>query len=220
LSHLPSGQLSSPLGPSLLPDHILAPSRLPLRPYKGLNSILSHSHYTCLSRLLWTFIPSATGPAPPPILSHSHTIPLSLLLWTVIPTAIGPVPPPILSHSHTLPLSLLLWTVIPTTIGPAPPSILSHSHRIHLSLFYFRPPTHLPLALFLAYRHSFPIGQLSPLDFLYNQRPLHARLIHRPDDGGSTYLRNVSRHSVKNKAVHPRRSELHIRRRENLKSQK
>jgi hypothetical protein len=48
LSHLSSGQLSPPLGPSLLPDHILAPSRLP-RPYKGLNSILFHSHTIPLS---------------------------------------------------------------------------------------------------------------------------------------------------------------------------
>jgi hypothetical protein len=28
---------------------------------------------------------------------------------------------------------------------------------------------------------------------------------HRPDDGGSTYLWNVGRHSIKNTAVHPRR---------------
>jgi hypothetical protein len=43
-------------------------------------------------------------------------------------------------------------------------SILSHSHTIPLSVFYFRPPTHLPLVRFLAYCHSFPIGQLRPLD--------------------------------------------------------
>jgi hypothetical protein len=30
-------------------------------------------------------------------------------------------------------------------------------------------------------------------------------LHHRPDDGGSTYLWNVGRHSIKNTAVHPRR---------------
>jgi hypothetical protein len=87
LSHLSSGQLSPPLDLSLLPDHILAPSLLPQRPYKGLNSILS----------------------------HSHTIPLSL--------------------------------------------------------FYFRLPTHLPLAQFLAYPHSFPIGQLRPLDSYITSDP-------------------------------------------------
>jgi hypothetical protein len=63
-------------------------------------------------------------------------------------------PKSIPSHSHTIPyLSLLPWTAIPFAIGPAIPSILS-----------FGPPTHLPLARFLAYRYSFPIGQLSPLD--------------------------------------------------------
>jgi predicted GIY-YIG superfamily endonuclease len=51
LSHLSfSGQLSPPpLDPSFLLDHILAPSRLSPRPYKGLNSILSHSHTILLS---------------------------------------------------------------------------------------------------------------------------------------------------------------------------
>jgi hypothetical protein len=110
LSHLSvSGQLSCTLGQSLLPDRTLASSQLPPRPYKGLNSILSHS-----------------------------TLYLSL--------------------------SLLLWTAIPSAIGLAPPSILSHSYTIPLSVFYFGLPTHLPLARFLAYRHSFRIGQPSPLD--------------------------------------------------------
>jgi hypothetical protein len=52
LSHLSSGKLSPLLGPSLLPDHTLASSRQPPRPYKGPNSILSLSstldrHPTC-----------------------------------------------------------------------------------------------------------------------------------------------------------------------------
>jgi hypothetical protein len=42
-----SGQLSPSVWPIVLPDHVLAPSRLPSRPHKGLNSILSH--YTSLS---------------------------------------------------------------------------------------------------------------------------------------------------------------------------
>jgi hypothetical protein len=37
-----------------------------------------------------------------------------------------------------------------------------------------------------------------------NDRWLY-RLTHRPDDGGSAYLWNVGRHSIKNTAVHPRR---------------
>jgi hypothetical protein len=43
-----------------------------------------------------------------------------------------------------------------------------------------------------------------------------------PDDGGSTHLWNVGRHSIKNTAVYyiPEDSELHTRRRENLKSLK
>jgi hypothetical protein len=86
-------------------------------------------------------------------------------------------------------------------------------------VFYFRPPTHLPLARVLAYRHSFPIGQLSPLDSYITSDPF-ALGSHRPDDGGSTYLWNVGSHSVKNTAVHPRRFWASTRRRENLKSHK
>jgi hypothetical protein len=44
-----SGQLRLPLGPSLLPDHLLASSRFPPRPCKGPNSILSHTHTIPLS---------------------------------------------------------------------------------------------------------------------------------------------------------------------------
>jgi hypothetical protein len=50
-----SGHLRPPLGLSLLPDHLLASSRFPLRPCKGLNSILSHSHSIPLS--LFYFVP-------------------------------------------------------------------------------------------------------------------------------------------------------------------
>jgi hypothetical protein len=73
----------------------------------------------------------------------------------------------VLSHSHPRPLSLslLLWTAIPSAIGPAPDIYpISLSLYLSLSLFYFGAPIHLPLARFLAYRHSFPIGQSSPLD--------------------------------------------------------
>jgi hypothetical protein len=45
-----------------------------------------------------------------------------------------------------------------------PNFILSHSHTIPPSPFYFGPPTHVPLAQFLAHRHLFPIGHPSPLD--------------------------------------------------------
>jgi hypothetical protein len=76
-----------------------------------------------------------------------------------------------ISLSHYTSLSLLLWTTIPSAIGLALSSILSHSHTIPLSLFYFRPPIHLPLAQFLAYRHSFPIGQISPLDSYITSDP-------------------------------------------------
>jgi hypothetical protein len=92
----------------LLPDHILASSWQPPRPYKGLNSVLS----------------------------HSHTIPLSLSS-TLDRHPICPAP-------DIYPISLSCYT--------------------SLSLVYFGPPTHLPLARFLAYRLSFPIGQPSPLD--------------------------------------------------------
>jgi hypothetical protein len=159
-----SGQLSSPLGPSLLPDHILAPSRLPSMPYKGLNSILF--------------------------------------------------------HSNTIPLSLLLYTGIPSAIGPAPKSILSHSHTIPLSLFYFRPPTHIPLARLLAYCHSFPIGQLSPLDSCITSDPFAL-------DSFIALIMVAARTSetsvdiqLRTRQYIPDDSELHIRRRENLKSHK
>jgi hypothetical protein len=44
------------------------------------------------------------------------------------------------------------------------------------------------------------------------------RAMRRTNDGGSTYLWNVGRHSIKNMAYIPEDSELHTRRRENLKS--
>jgi hypothetical protein len=50
-------------------------------------------------------------------------------------------------------------------------TILSHSHTIPLFPFYFGSPTHLPLARFLDYHHSFPIGQPSPLDSYINSNP-------------------------------------------------
>jgi hypothetical protein len=117
LSHLSfSGKLSPPLDPSYFPDHTLAPSRLPPRPYKGLNSILSH--YTSLSLLLWIAIPSAIGPVPDSIPSHSHTIPLSLLLWTVHPPAIGPIPSPLsLIPDWSTQSTGLLYNRDPFTLG-------------------------------------------------------------------------------------------------------
>jgi hypothetical protein len=78
--------------------------------------------------------------------------------WGPVRAEFCPVP-----LSHYTSLSLLLWTAIQSAIGPAPdiyPISLSH----YTSLFYFGPPTHLPLARFLAYHLSFPIGQPSPLD--------------------------------------------------------
>jgi hypothetical protein len=59
---------------------------------------------------------------------------------------------------------------------------------LYLSLFYYGPPTHLPLAHLLTYRHPFPIGQPSQFGLLYNLLSFRARLTHRPDDGGSTHL--------------------------------
>jgi hypothetical protein len=115
-----SRQLRPPLGPSLLPERLVASSQFPSRPYKGPNSILS--------------------------------------------------------HSHTTPLSLLLWT--------AP---------------------YLPLAHFLTYRHPSPIGEGSPLGLLHNLLSFRARLTHRPDDGSSTHLWNVSPHLRDYTAVHLRR---------------
>jgi hypothetical protein len=44
-----------------------------------------------------------------------------------------------------------------------PNSILSHHHTIPLCFFYLGPPTLLPLAHFLTYRHPLPIGQSDPL---------------------------------------------------------
>jgi hypothetical protein len=49
-----------------------------------------------------------------------------------------------------------------------------------------------------------PYWSTQSTGLLYNQRSFRARLTHRPDYGGSTYLWNVGRHSVKNTAVHPR----------------
>jgi hypothetical protein len=90
LSHLSFlGQLSPPLDPSSLSDHTLAPSRLPPRPYKGLNSILSH--YTSLSLLLWIAIPFAIGPAPD-ICPISLSRCTSLSLFYFGPPAIGLIP--------------------------------------------------------------------------------------------------------------------------------
>jgi hypothetical protein len=72
LSHLSfSGQLSPLLGLPLLPDHTLTSSRLPPRPYKGLNSILSHSHYSLFYFGLPSYLPLAWLLIS--ILSHSHT---------------------------------------------------------------------------------------------------------------------------------------------------
>jgi hypothetical protein len=43
-------------------------------------------------------------------------------------------------------------------------------------------------------------------------------ITHRPDDGGSTQLRNVGQHLLDYTAVHAEFSKRHTRRRENLKS--
>jgi hypothetical protein len=95
LSHLSfSGQLSPPLGPSLLPNHILASSQLPPRPYKGPNSILSHSQTIPLSLLYFgppSHLPLAWLLTFYPI-SQSHYTSLFLLLRTTHPPGIGPVP--------------------------------------------------------------------------------------------------------------------------------
>jgi hypothetical protein len=76
-----------------------------------------------------------------------------------------PVRPVVTPRSHT---DIIL---APTEDLQGLNSILSHSHTIPLSRFYFGPPTHLPLARFLAYRHSFPIGQPSPLDSYITSDP-------------------------------------------------
>jgi hypothetical protein len=75
--------------------------------------------------------------------------------------------------------------------------------------------TSLPLLLQITHPPAIgPVPSLSPLipywsaqsnGLLYNQLIFRARLTHRPDDGGSAYLWNVGRHSLKNTAVHPRR---------------
>jgi hypothetical protein len=49
------------------------------------------------------------------------------------------------------------------------------------------------------------ITEFRPTFQRYVLPPLSERWWHRPDDGGSTYLLNVGRHSVNNTAVHPRR---------------
>jgi hypothetical protein len=69
-----------PVRPVLLRDHILASSRLPPRPYKGLNSVLSHFHTIPLFYFgLPPHLPLAWLQTS--ILSHSHAIPLSLFYF-------------------------------------------------------------------------------------------------------------------------------------------
>jgi hypothetical protein len=100
-----------PLDPSSLPDHILAPCWLPLRPLKGLNSIHLTTPLTFSS--LWTAIPSAIGPA-----TWHYPTSLFLLLWTAHPTAIGLIP----SLSSLIPdwptqYTGLLYNHVPFVLG-------------------------------------------------------------------------------------------------------
>jgi hypothetical protein len=46
-----------------------------------------------------------------------------------------------------------------------------------MSPFYFGPPTHLPLARFLTYRHPFPIGQPRPLGSCITSYPFALGLL-------------------------------------------
>jgi hypothetical protein len=80
-----------PLDPSSLPDHILVPSRLPPRPFKRLNSILSH--YTSLLLFTLDRHPNCHWP------SHLTLSYLTLMLYLSLsstldhpPTAIGLIP--------------------------------------------------------------------------------------------------------------------------------
>jgi hypothetical protein len=80
---LPPSSPLPPLGPWLLPDHLLASFQLPPRPCKGPNSILSHSHTTPLSLLLlWAAHPSVIGPLPHLSSPIPHWSPQST--WTPI----------------------------------------------------------------------------------------------------------------------------------------
>jgi hypothetical protein len=87
LSQLSSGKPGPPLSLSVLPLRLLASSRLPPRPCKGPNSILSHSHYTSLSLVLRSAHPSAIGPLPHLSSPISHWLAQSTcLLYNQLPS--------------------------------------------------------------------------------------------------------------------------------------
>jgi hypothetical protein len=81
-----SGQLRPLLGPSILPDHLLASFRIPPRPCAGPNSILSHSHTIPLS------LPS-TMDRPPPVCHWPTSSPIVTHSPLVSPSLLGPPTP-------------------------------------------------------------------------------------------------------------------------------
>jgi hypothetical protein len=94
-----------------------------------------------------------------------------------------------------------LWTAIPSAIGLACDIILSHAHAIPLFLLWTaHPPAIGSIPGLLSLIPDWPTQSTG---LLYNHNPfMLGSLI--PDDGGSTYLRNVGR-QLFYMAVHPRR---------------
>jgi hypothetical protein len=96
--------------------------------------------------------------------------------------------------------------------------ILSHSHTVPLFLFYFGPPTHLPLAQFLTYRHPFPIGQSSTLDSYITSYPFAlGSLITLMMEAACTSEKSVDI-DLRTRQYIPEDSELHTFRCENIAS--
>jgi hypothetical protein len=73
------------------------------------------------------------------------------------------------------------------------------------------PPIHLPSTQFLAYRHSFPIGQLSPLDSYITSYPFTLRSHITLMIGAARTSETSVDIQLRTRQYVPEDSELHVR---------
>jgi hypothetical protein len=112
----------------------------------------------------------------------------------------SPLGPSLLAHTY--------WHHSVSHRGPAKGRFIFYlTPTLHLSLFYrvLPPPPAKQCIHLIVYRHPFPIGQ-SKFPWTADSS-FRARLIHRPDDGGSTHLWNVGLLQRDYTALHPTRLE-------------
>jgi hypothetical protein len=96
--------------------------------------------------------------------------------------------------------------------------MLTDVSEVRAASIYFGLPTHLPLARFLPYRHSFPIGQPIPLDSYITSDPfVLGSLIALMMEAARTSETSVDI-QLRTLQYIPEDSELHTRCCENLKS--